>query len=34
VLVNHGDRCDDFAAELRGDGYEATAPDLGETVSV
>jgi putative mRNA 3-end processing factor len=34
VLVNHGDRCGDFAAELRGDGYEASAPELGETVSV
>ena len=34
VLVNHGDRCGDFAAELRGDGYDAAAPELGETVSV
>ncbi|WP_159903282.1 MBL fold metallo-hydrolase [Salinirussus salinus] len=34
VLVNHGDRCGDFAAELRGDGYDASAPELGETVSV
>jgi len=34
VLVNHGDRCGDFAAELGGDGYDASAPELGETVSV
>jgi len=34
VLVNHGDRCADFAAELRADGYDASAPELGETVSV
>ena len=32
VLVNHGDRCPDFAEELRGDGFEASAPELGETV--
>ncbi|MEF8888266.1 MAG: MBL fold metallo-hydrolase [Haloarculaceae archaeon] len=34
VLVNHGDRCGDFAAELCGDGYDAAAPELGETLSV
>ncbi|SEW13945.1 MBL fold metallo-hydrolase [Halobacterium jilantaiense] len=34
VLVNHGDRCPAFAAELRADGYDARAPDLGETVTV
>jgi putative mRNA 3-end processing factor len=34
VLVNHGDRCGDFAAELRGECYDATAPELGETTSV
>jgi putative mRNA 3-end processing factor len=34
ILVNHGDRCDDFAAELRGDGYAASAPAFGETVEV
>ena len=34
VLVNHGDRCGDFAAELRADGYDASTPELGETVSV
>jgi len=34
VLINHGDRCDAFAEELRGDGIEALAPDLGETVEL
>jgi putative mRNA 3-end processing factor len=34
VLVNHGDRCVDFAAELDADGFAATAPDVGETVTV
>jgi len=34
VLVNHGDRCDEFAAELREDGYDAGAPEHGETVVV
>ncbi|WP_254525218.1 MBL fold metallo-hydrolase [Natrinema caseinilyticum] len=32
VLVNHGDRCEGFAAELREDGYDATAPELGERI--
>jgi putative mRNA 3-end processing factor len=34
VLINHGDRCGEFAAELRADGYDATAPELGGTVTV
>ncbi len=34
VLVVHGDRCDGFAAELRADGHDATAPALGEEVTV
>jgi putative mRNA 3-end processing factor len=34
VLVNHGDRCPAFAAELREDGFDASAPELGETVAV
>jgi putative mRNA 3-end processing factor len=34
VLVNHGDRCADFADELDADGFAATAPELGETVSL
>ncbi|KYH27879.1 beta-casp domain protein [Halalkalicoccus paucihalophilus] len=33
ILVNHGDRCGAFAAELREEGYEASAPELGETVT-
>ncbi|WP_121823667.1 MBL fold metallo-hydrolase [Halostella salina] len=31
VLVNHGDRCGAFADELRGDGYDASAPRIGES---
>jgi putative mRNA 3-end processing factor len=34
VLVNHGDRCGAFAEELRGDGYDARAPELGDSVTV
>jgi putative mRNA 3-end processing factor len=34
VLVNHGDRCEAFAGELREAGYDAVAPELGETVSL
>jgi len=34
VLVNHGARCRRFAAELRADGVDARAPELGETVTV
>ena len=34
VLVNHGDRCEAFADELRADGYEAQAPANGERVSL
>jgi putative mRNA 3-end processing factor len=34
ILVNHGDRCERFAAELRAEGFDASAPELGETVEV
>ena len=34
VLVNHGDRCGTFAEELRADGFDAEAPELGETVEI
>ena len=34
ILVNHGDRCEAFAEELRAEGFDATAPELGETVTV
>ncbi|WP_276273279.1 MBL fold metallo-hydrolase [Haloarcula litorea] len=34
ILVNHGDRCGEFAAELRADGLDAGAPALGETLTV
>jgi putative mRNA 3-end processing factor len=30
ILVNHGDRCEEFAAELQEAGFEASAPELGE----
>ncbi len=33
LLINHGDRSEAFAAELRENGYEASAPELGETVT-
>jgi putative mRNA 3-end processing factor len=32
ILVNHGDRCEAFAEELQGEGFAASAPELGETV--
>lgn len=32
IVLNHGDRCGAFAQELRGDGYDAAAPELGETL--
>ncbi|MFB6069341.1 MAG: MBL fold metallo-hydrolase RNA specificity domain-containing protein, partial [Halobacterium sp.] len=34
VLVNHGDRCVDFAAALAADGFDASEPKLGERVTV
>jgi putative mRNA 3-end processing factor len=34
VLVNHGDRCEAFAADLREDGFEASAPELGERIEL
>ncbi len=34
ILVNHGDSCGAFAAELRADGITASAPALGETLEV
>jgi putative mRNA 3-end processing factor len=34
VLVTHGDRCDGFAAELRRDGFDASAPDRGDRLIV
>ena len=30
VLVDHGDRCETFAADLRAEGFDATAPALGD----
>jgi len=34
VLVNHGDRCEAFADELRAEGFDATAPAVGDAVDV
>jgi putative mRNA 3-end processing factor len=34
VLVNHGDRCEAFAAEREGRHARASAPSVGETASV
>ena len=34
VLINHGDRCEAFAADLREDGVDASAPALGERIEV
>ncbi len=33
IAVVHGDRCEAFATELQADGYDATAPGLGDTVA-
>ncbi len=33
ILVNHGDRCEDFTEELKDDGYDASAPELGDVVT-
>jgi len=34
VLVNHGDRCEAFAEDLRSRGVDASAPALGDTVEI
>ncbi|ARS90606.1 MBL fold metallo-hydrolase [Natrarchaeobaculum aegyptiacum] len=34
VLVVHGDRCETFAEELRAEGFDASAPALGERVDL
>ncbi|MGB9964263.1 MBL fold metallo-hydrolase [Halobacterium sp. CBA1126] len=34
VLVNHGDRCEWFADQLRADGFDASAPERGPTLTV
>ncbi|WP_132059146.1 MBL fold metallo-hydrolase [Halorussus amylolyticus] len=34
ILVNHGDRCAEFADELREEGFDASAPELGERIAV
>ncbi|MFC7044370.1 MBL fold metallo-hydrolase [Halobacteriaceae archaeon GCM10025711] len=34
VLVNHGDRCEAFADELGDDGFNASAPERGDRLSL
>ncbi len=34
VLVNHGDRCGAFADELAADGFDASAPEVGDAYAV
>ena len=34
VLVNHGDTCGEFAAELRAEGVDASAPGVGDDCTV
>ena len=34
ILINHGDRCVDFASDLRADGFDASAPELGERIEI
>jgi len=34
VYCIHGDKCSEFAAELRGMGFDATAPKIGESFEV
>ncbi|MFW5916877.1 MAG: MBL fold metallo-hydrolase [Halorubrum sp.] len=32
ILLNHGDRCAAFAADLRTDGFDAHAPEIGDRI--
>ena len=34
ILLTHGDRCAWFAEQFRADGYDASAPELGERIAV
>ena len=34
VFCIHGDRCREFAEELKVEGYDAYAPAMGETIEV
>ncbi len=34
VLINHGDDCERFAADLRAKGFEASAPEIGPVYTV
>jgi putative mRNA 3-end processing factor len=33
VLVNHGDRCESFAADLASEGFDASAPTTGDEIT-
>jgi len=34
VICNHGDSCVAFAEELKGMGYDAVAPEMGQTIEI
>ncbi|WP_181691011.1 MBL fold metallo-hydrolase [Natronomonas sp. LN261] len=34
ILLNHGDSCGWFAEQLRGEGFDTTAPALGDSIDV
>jgi len=34
ILVNHGDRCEEFAIDLEAEGYDASAPAVGGVVTL
>ncbi|MDZ5812340.1 MBL fold metallo-hydrolase [Halorubrum sp. AD140] len=34
ILVNHGDRCEAFAEDLGADGFDASAPELGDRIEL
>jgi len=34
VLINHGDRCEQFATGLQENGFEATAPEIGAVQNI
>jgi putative mRNA 3-end processing factor len=33
VFVNHGDRCESFATDLAGEGFDASAPAIGDEIT-
>ncbi len=34
ILCNHGDRCEEFAGDLKGMGFDAVAPKIGEIIKL